>query len=399
MNTNDFSLRHIGVGAQDAEEMLRTIGVKTLDELIAQTLPDNIRLSEPLDLPEPMTEREFAEHIADLASKNEVFTSYIGQGWYDTVLPPVIQRNVLENPAWYTSYTPYQAEISQGRLEALFNFQSVITDLTALPLSNCSLLDEATAGAETAFLLFNERSKAKTKAGARRLFVDKDVFPSTRDVITTRCIPQGIEVVLGKWQDFDFGADYFGAIVQYPGAMGGVDDYSDFVAKAHETDIKVGVAADLLGLVLLTPPGEWGADVVFGSAQRFGIPMYFGGPSAGYIACRMEYKRTLPGRIIGLSKDRMGKEAYRLALQTREQHIKRERATSNICTAQALLASMSGFYAVYHGPEGLKHIARRVHSYAGFLAGKLRDLGYRLLHEDFFDTLCVVLPEEAGFAD
>ena len=362
MNTNDFSIRHIGVGQHDADEMLRTIGVKTLDELINQTLPSNIRLDKPLELPEPMTEREFAEHIADLASKNEVYTSYIGQGWYDTILPPVIQRNVLENPVWYTSYTPYQAEISQGRLEALFNFQSVITDLTALPLSNCSLLDEATAGAETAFLLFNERSKAKTKLGARKLFVDKDVFASTRDVILTRCL-------------------------------------SEFVTKAHEADIKVGVAADLLGLVLLTPPGEWGADVVFGSAQRFGVPMYFGGPSAGYIACRMEYKRTLPGRIIGLSKDRLGKESYRLALQTREQHIKRERATSNICTAQALLASMSGFYAVYHGPEGLKSIARRVHSYAGFLAKKLQDLGYRLLHENFFDTLCVILPEEPGFAE
>ena len=398
MNTNDFSIRHIGVGQHDADEMLRTIGVKTLDELINQTLPSNIRLDKPLDLPEPMTEREFAEHISDLASKNEVYTSYIGQGWYDTVLPPVIQRNVLENPVWYTSYTPYQAEISQGRLEALFNFQSVITDLTALPLSNCSLLDEATAGAEIAFLLFNERSKAKVKLGARKIFVDKDVFASTRDVILTRCIPQGIEVVLGKWNEFDFGDEFFGAIVQYPGSLGGVNDYSEFVAKAHDADIKVGVAADLLGLVLLTPPGEWGADVVFGSAQRFGVPMYFGGPSAGYIACRMEYKRTLPGRIIGLSKDRLGKESYRLALQTREQHIKRERATSNICTAQALLASMSGFYAVYHGPEGLKNIARRVHSYTGFLAKKLQDLGYRLLHENFFDTLCVILPEEAGFA-
>lgn len=393
MNTNDFSLRHIGIGDLEAAEMLRTIGVKSMDELISATLPKNIRLPKPLDLPEPMTEREFAEHIADLASKNEVFTSYIGQGWYDCVTPPVILRNVLENPVWYTSYTPYQAEISQGRLEALFNFQSVITDLTALPLSNCSLLDEATAGAEAALLLYNERSRAKAKSGANKLFVDRHVFTSTKDVIRTRAVPQGLEVVEGDYRGFEFSPEFFGAIVQFPNAEGEVCDYKAFVEKAHEADVKVAVASDLLSLVMLTPPGEWGADVVFGSSQRFGIPMYFGGPSAGYISCRMEYKRTLPGRIIGLSKDRMGKEAYRLALQTREQHIKREKATSNICTAQALLATMSGFYAVYHGPEGLKHIARRVHSFAAFVADKLSALGYRVRHKNFFDTLFVELPK------
>lgn len=392
MNTNDFSLRHIGIGKHDAAEMLRVIGVHSLDELIAGTIPANIRLPEPLDLPEAMTEREFAEHIADLASKNEVFTSYIGQGWYDTVTPPVVIRNILENPVWYTSYTPYQAEVSQGRLEALFNFQSVITDLTALPLANCSLLDEATAGAEAALVLYNERSKPKAKAGANKLFVDYSVFASTRDVIRTRAIPQGLELVEGDYRSFEFTDEVFGAIVQFPAAGGEVRDYRTFVERAHAADVKVAVAADLLALTILTPPGEWGADVVFGSSQRFGVPMYYGGPSAGYISCRMDYKRTLPGRIIGISRDRMGRDAYRLALQTREQHIKRERATSNICTAQALLATMASFYAAYHGPEGLKNIARRIHSYTGFIAGKLKELGYRLRFDDFFDTLMVELP-------
>lgn len=392
MNTNDFSLRHVGISDLEAAQMLQRIGVKSMDELISGTLPANIRLPYALDLPDPMTEREFAEHIADLASKNEVFTSYIGRGWYDCVTPPVVLRNVLENPVWYTSYTPYQAEISQGRLEALFNFQSVITDLTGLPLSNCSLLDEATAGAEAALLLYHERSKPKAKAKANVLFVDQHVFESTRSVILTRAIPQGLEVVVGDYRSYEFTEGVFGAIVQFPNAEGEVCDYRDFVARAQAADVKVAVAADLLGLVLLTPPGEWGADVVFGSAQRFGIPMYFGGPSAGYIACRMEYKRTLPGRIIGISKDRMGKDAYRLALQTREQHIKRERATSNICTAQALLATMSSFYAVYHGPEGLKHIARRVHAFASYIATRLRGLGYTVRHANFFDTLFVELP-------
>lgn len=393
MNTNDFSIRHIGVGEHEVAEMLRIIGVKSVDELIEGTLPSNIRLPEPLDLPEPMTEREFAEHIADLASKNEVFTSYIGQGWYDCVTPPVVVRNVLENPVWYTSYTPYQAEISQGRLEALFNFQSLITDLTGLPLSNCSLLDEATAGAEAALLLYNERSKAKVKAEAATLFIDHGVFASTKDVIRTRAVPQGLNVVVGDYRTFEPTEDVFGVIVQFPSAGGEVRDYRAFVNKMHEVDIKVAVAADLLALVMLTPPGEWGADVVFGSSQRFGVPMYFGGPSAGYISCRMDYKRTLPGRIIGISKDRMGRDAYRLALQTREQHIKRERATSNICTAQALLATMASFYAVYHGPEGLKNIARRVHSFTGFIAKELKALGYGIKYDNYFDTLFVTMPD------
>lgn len=392
MNTRDFSIRHVGIDENDIKEMLKVIGVSSAEELLSQTMPDNIQLKEPLNLPSPMAEREYAEHIAELASKNEVFTSYIGQGWYDTILPAVIQRNVLENPAWYTSYTPYQAEVSQGRLEALFNFQSMITDLTGLPLSNCSLLDEATAAAEAALLMLNERSRAKAKANANKLFVDNSLFKSSIDVIKTRTIYQGIELVFGDYRQIELTDEFFGAMVQFPTAEGAVVDYAEFIELCHQKDIKVAVASDILSLVMFTPAGELGADIVFGSAQRFGVPMYYGGPSAGYMACRMEYKRSIPGRIIGKSKDRLGKDAFRLALQTREQHIKREKATSNICTAQALLATMSSFYAVYHGPKGLKDIAMRVHSYTSAIAKELKNLGYTILHNDFFDTLLISLP-------
>ncbi len=394
MDTTKFSLRHLGISEADLPEMLQTVGVESVDDLMHRVYPSNIFVEQPIDLPEAMTERELAEHLGSLAAKNQVFTSYIGMGWYDTVTPAPIVRNVLENPVWYTSYTPYQAEVSQGRLEALFNFQSVITDLTGLPLSNCSLLDEATAGAEAALMMYNERSKAKAKAGANVLFVDERVFDSTKAVINTRVGYQGMELVVGDFRTFEFTDNVFGAIVQYPDAWGSIRNYKDFVEKAKSAGALVAVAADLMSLVLLTPPGEWGADIVFGSAQRFGIPMYFGGPSAGYLASRMEYKRTIPGRIIGLSKDAYGKPAYRLALQTREQHIKRERATSNICTAQALLASMSSFYGVYHGPKGLKNIAHRIHSYAGFIANRLEAMGYRQINENFFDTLKLELPQE-----
>lgn len=394
MDTNQFSIRHVGISDGELPEMLSCIGVQSVDELMHQVYPSNIFVSEDaMPLPEAMTERELAEHLNELASKNETFTSYIGMGWYDTVTPAPIVRNVLENPVWYTSYTPYQAEISQGRLEALFNYQSVITDLTGLPLTNCSLLDEATAGAEAALLLYNERPKAQAKAGANVLFVDQRVFASTLAVIKTRVPAQGMELVVGDYKTFQFTDKVFGAIIQYPDQEGSVHCYRSFVAQAKEAGVKVAVAADLMSLVMLTPPGEWGADVVFGSAQRFGIPMYFGGPSAGYLACHMEYKRTIPGRIIGVSIDRFGKPAYRLALQSREQHIKREKATSNICTAQALLASMSGLYAVYHGAEGLKNIAHRIHAYAGFIAEKIESLGYKQLNENFFDTLKIALPE------
>ena len=393
MDTRNFAYRHIGISEADLPEMLKVVGVDSVDALMHKVYPEGIFLEKPLDLPEPMTERELSEHLFELGSRNRIFTSYIGMGWYDTVTPQPIIRNVLENPVWYTSYTPYQAEVSQGRLEALFNFQTVITDLTGLPLTNCSLLDEATAGAEAALMLYNERSREQKKADANQLFIDKRVYASTQAVIQTRVPQQGMEIVVGDYETFDFTDKVFGAIIQYPDEKGRIHCYHDFMERAKAAGTRVAVAADLMSLVLLTPPGEWGADIVFGSAQRFGIPMYFGGPSAGYLASTMDFKRTIPGRIIGISKDTYGHPAYRLALQTREQHIKRERATSNICTAQALLATMSSFYAVYHGPEGLRDIAHRIHAYAGYLAEQLVAMGYKQLNDNFFDTLYIEQPE------
>lgn len=388
MNTNDFTIRHVGVSdPKDEQKMLSSIGVGSVDELLDKVIPSNIRLDKELELPDAMTERELIEHINELGNKNKVFTSYIGMGWYDNYTPAVIQRNVLENPGYYTSYTPYQAEVSQGRLEALFNFQTTITELTGLSLTNCSLLDEATAGAEAAGMLLNIRSRKRKDAN--KLFIAEDIFYSTRRVIETRTIPWGIEVVIGKAEEFDFSSDFFGAIIQYSNDNGELKDYKEFVRKANENEIKVAVAADLMSLVITTPPGEWGADIVFGSAQRFGIPMYFGGPSAGYLASTDEYKRVIPGRIIGISKDDNDKPAFRLALQTREQHIKREKATSNICTAQALLATMSGFYAVYHGADGLRDIAGRIHTYARTLSDGLVKMGYKQGNKFYFDTLYI----------
>ena len=392
MDTNNFTNRHIGVTSEDTTVMMQAIGVDSIEALIEQTIPPDIRLPKSLELPEPLTEREFAEHIAELASKNKLYTSYIGLGWYDTVCPAPILRNVFENPAWYTSYTPYQAEVSQGRLEALFNFQTMICELTGMTLSNCSLLDEATAAAEAASMLFATRSREQAKAEANVLFVDQTVFESTLAVLRTRLIPQGIQIVTGHYSDFHLTEKMFGAIIQYPDSNGSVNDYASFVSTAHAHGTRVAVAADLMSLVVLTPPGEWGADIVFGSSQRFGIPMFYGGPSAAYFATKEEYKRFVPGRIIGLSVDANGHPAYRLALQTREQHIKREKATSNICTSQALLATMAGFYAVYHGAEGLSNIALRIHAYAGFLAGELCKFGYKQLNENYFDTLKIELP-------
>lgn len=392
MKSERFQHRHIGISEEDEKTMLDKIGVKTLEELIEQTIPQDIRLPEGIKLPEALSEHEYAEEMALMASKNRICASYIGMGWYDTVCPAPIFRNVFENPVWYTSYTPYQAEISQGRLEALLNFQTMVSELTGLPLSNCSLLDEATAGAEAATMMFNLRSRDKIKANAKKLFVDKNIFPQTLAVINTRSEPQGIDVVVGDYNTTDLSDGYFGAIIQYPNSNGSVVDYTNFTTKAHAADCKVAVATDLMALTLLVPPGEWGADIAFGSSQRFGIPMFYGGPSAGFFATKEDYKRNVPGRIIGISKDAYGKEALRMALQTREQHIKREKATSNICTAQALLATMAGFYAVYHGPKGLKRIAKRIHSATALIADELQELGYIIQNEQYFDTLKVALP-------
>jgi glycine dehydrogenase len=396
MKTDLLAERHIGILESDLPKMLEKIGVRSLDELIDKTIPAKIRLKAPLALNTPMTEREFAEHIHQLAQENKLYTSYIGQGWYDTITPAVIQRNVFENPVWYTSYTPYQTEVSQGRLEALLIFQTAITDLTGMPLANCSLLDEATAAAEAATMLYGLRSRDQQKAGARTLFIDESIFPQNLAVIRTRAIPQGMELRIGKYQELEFTPDVFAAIVQYPNASGNVEDYRAFVEKAHAAGAKVAVDADILSLALLTPPGEWGADIVFGSTQRLGIPLFYGGPSAAYFATRDEFKRNMPGRIIGQSKDKYGRICYRMALQTREQHIKREKATSNICTAQALLATMAAFYTVYHGQEGIKTIAKRIHSIATFLNKAIARLGYVQQNELFFDTLRFTLPDQVS---
>ena len=393
MKTDLLVNRHVGISEADEQQMLQKIGVKSLDELIDKTIPANIRLEQPLNLPAAMTEYEFAQHIASLAAMNKLYTTYIGMGWYNTITPAVILRNVFENPVWYTSYTPYQSEVSQGRLEALMNFQTAITDLTGMPLANCSLLDEATAAAEAVTMMFNLRSRTQQKAGANIVFVDESIFPQTLAVIKTRAVPQGIVLKTGSYKTATLTAETFACIIQYPNADGNVEDYRAFVEQAHAAGCKVAVAADILSLALLTPPGEWGADIVFGSSQRLGTPMYYGGPSAAFFATRDEYKRQMPGRIIGLSKDKYGKLCFRMALQTREQHIKREKATSNICTSQALLASMAGFYAVYHGQEGIRTIAERIHSIAVLLEEKLVSYGYKQFNEQYFDTLHIGLPK------
>ncbi len=394
---NDFlKNRHIGISEEDEQLMLQAIGVESIDELIQQTIPSDILLKEQLNLPEPLTERKYLEHIHELSQKNKVFTSYIGQGWYDTNTPSVILRNVFENPSWYTSYTPYQAEISQGRLEALLNFQTAVSELTGLPLANASLLDEATAAAEAATMAYNLRNRKQVKDEANILFVDENVFPQTLAVLKTRAQVQNIQLEIGNYQSVRFTKKHFGAIVQYPNSNGNIEEHADFVKEAHKNDCIVAVAADILSLAILTPPGEWGADVVFGSTQRFGIPMFYGGPSAAYFATREEYKREVPGRIIGVSKDVNGKIALRMALQTREQHIKREKATSNICTAQALLATMAGFYLTFHGEDGIRKIAQQIHSNATYINEILPIYGFTQLNEDFFDTLKIVLPDNVS---
>lgn len=389
MNTDSFALRHIGPRKEDLSKMLKTIGAESLDELISETIPKEILLEKALSLDPALSENEYLEHITELASKNKIFKSYIGLGYHQSITPPVIQRNILENPGWYTAYTPYQAEIAQGRLEALLNYQTMIADLTGMELANASLLDESTAAAEAMALLFAVRERDQKKNNANKFFVSDEILPQTLSLLQTRATPIGIELVIGNHEDFDFSPEFFGAILQYPGRTGKVINFKSFVLKAKEAQIKVAVAADILSLVMLEAPGNFGVDVVVGTTQRFGIPLGYGGPHAAFFATKEDYKRNIPGRIIGVTKDVDENRALRMALQTREQHIKRDRATSNICTAQVLLAVMAGMYAVYHGPKGLQYIAHKVHSMAVTLADALEKLGFHQENETYFDTIAV----------
>ena len=389
MNTNLFQNRHIGPNIEEQEKMLSTIKAASLDQLIYQTVPDDIRLENELDLDPAMSEYEYLAHIKELSEKNKVFKSYIGLGYHEAIVPSVIQRNILENPGWYTAYTPYQAEIAQGRLEALLNYQTMVCDLTGMELANASLLDESTAAAEAMALLYDVRERTQKKAAVNKFFVSEEMLPQTLSVLQTRAIPIGVELVIGNHQEFDFSTEFFGAILQYPGKHGQVYDYADFVSKAIDKNIKVAVAADILSLVKLKAPAEFGVDVVVGTTQRFGIPLGYGGPHAAYFATKEKYKRSIPGRIIGVTKDRNGARALRMALQTREQHIKREKATSNICTAQVLLAVMAGMYAVYHGKNGLQFIADAVHHKTITLANALATLGIEQTNTAYFDTITV----------
>ncbi|HEY9810999.1 MAG TPA: aminomethyl-transferring glycine dehydrogenase [Halomicronema sp.] len=390
IKNDDFARRHIGPNSTEIQKMLEVLGLKSLEDLIDKTVPSTIKLQHSLQLPQARSEHQALKELKQIAAKNQIFRSFIGMGYYDCITPPVIQRNILENPGWYTAYTPYQAEIAQGRLEALLNFQTMIIELTGLEIANASLLDESTAAAEAMSMSYGV-SKSKSKA----FFVSKDCHPQTLEVVQTRAIPLGIEIIIGDHQAFDFSTPIFGALLQYPASDGAIYDYRNFIEKAHQNNAIVTVAADILSLCLLTPPGEFGADIAVGSTQRFGVPLGYGGPHAAYFATKEAYKRQVPGRIVGVSKDSNGKPALRLALQTREQHIRREKATSNICTAQVLLAVMASMYAVYHGPNGVKQIAENVHKLTVLLADGLKKLGYKLGSELFFDTLRVELGEKS----
>ncbi|MGB5007214.1 MAG: aminomethyl-transferring glycine dehydrogenase [Ferruginibacter sp.] len=382
----EFAGRHIGPNAAETNEMLKMIGIDNLDELIDKTVPPAIRLKKPLNLPAAQTEFEYLEELKKIAARNKIYKSYIGQGYYNTITPSVILRNIFENPGWYTQYTPYQAEISQGRLESLLNYQTMVCDLTGLELANASLLDEATAAAEAMAMLFHHKNKGE-EITAPRFFVDNHIFAQTKEVLLTRAVPIGIELISGDYKTASLDESYFGAIIQYPNSIGSVEDHRDFINKVHAVNGFVVMATDLLALTLLTPPGELGADVAIGSAQRFGVPLGYGGPHAAFFATRDEFKRGIPGRIIGVSIDAQNNRALRMALQTREQHIKREKATSNICTAQALLANMAAMYAVYHGPDGLKKIAQRIHVLTAAITRGLKNTGIKVLTEVFFDTI------------
>jgi len=393
-----FESRHIGPDAQQVEEMLKVIGAKSIDELIDQTIPGKIRLKKPLNLPPAKSEFDFLREFRKLAEKNKVYKSFIGTGYYNTITPGVILRNILENPGWYTAYTPYQAEIAQGRLEALINYQTMVIDLTGMQIANASLLDEATAAAEAMHLLYAARKSGKKSAN--KFFVDQNTFPQTIDVLLTRSSPLGIELVIGEVSKADLSdSALFGVFLQNPDSNGAIRDYTAFIAAAHERDILVAAASDLMSLVFVKSPGEMGADVVVGSSQRFGVPMGFGGPHAAFFATKEDFKRQIPGRIIGASIDASGNSGYRMALQTREQHIRREKATSNICTAQVLLSVMAGMYAVYHGPEGLKKIAGRIHGLARSLDAGLKTAGFRQVNEHYFDTLKVEVPDKNKIAE
>jgi len=395
MNTNSFQRRHIGPNEKEQKEMLDAIGVESLEQLISETIPTDIRLKKSIELDAPVSEYEYLNHIEALSQKNKVFKSYIGLGYHEAILPSVIKRNILENPGWYTAYTPYQAEIAQGRLEALLNYQTMVCDLTGMELANASLLDESTAAAEAMALLYDVRERPQKKAGVNKFFVSEEILPQTLSVLQTRAIPIGVELVVGNHLEFDFSEEFYGAIVQYPGKHGQVYDYTDFIGRANANGIKVAVAADILSLAKLKAPGEFGADVVVGTTQRFGIPLGYGGPHAGYFATKEKYKRSIPGRIIGVTKDLNDGRALRMALQTREQHIKRERATSNICTAQVLLAVMAGMYAVYHGKDGIQFISDSVHRNTTTLAAALTDLGFEQVNSHYFDTIQVKVEAEA----
>ena len=392
----EFQGRHIGPNENEKDEMLSAIGVSSLEELIGKTIPDAIRIKEDLDVPASISEFEYLSELKIVAAKNKVFKSYIGQGYYDTITPSVILRNVFENPGWYTQYTPYQAEISQGRLESLLNYQTMVSDLTALPIANASLLDEGTAAAEAMAMLFNHKNKDHDHITAPKFFVDEKIFAQTKDILVTRSEPIGIELVSGNFNHAELDESYFGAIVQYPDSDGAVKDYRGFIAQAHAVNAMVVMATDLLALTLLTPPGELGADVAIGSSQRLGVPMGFGGPHAAFFATRDEFKRVIPGRIIGVSIDAQSNRCLRMALQTREQHIRRERATSNICTAQALLSNMAAMYVIYHGPDGLTNIAKRICILAQTLSDELNDLGFTNVNEHYFDTLKVSVQDAAS---
>src|SRR5438477_10419053 len=385
----DFARRHIGPNEDEAVEMLRSLGFENLDALIDATVPTNIRLDRELNLPKAKSETEALAELFAISKKNRIARSFVGAGYYDCITPPVIQRNILENPGWYTAYTPYQAEIAQGRLEALLNFQQMIVDLTALDIANASLLDEATAAAEAIALCRAVVPNRKT------FFVANNCHPQTIAVVQTRAKPLGIEIKIGDYSQFKFDSTVFGALVQYPATDGAIYDYAEFVRHAHDAGALVVVAADILALTLLKAPGEFGADVAVGNTQRFGVPLGFGGPHAAYFATRDEFKRHMPGRLVGVSHDAEGRPAYRLALQTREQHIRRDKATSNICTTQVLLAVIAAMYAIYHGPDGLRAIAERVHRHAGQLADGLRTLGLKIAHENFFDTIRVEVESSA----